>query len=320
MQFKMIGLVGATGFVGHHLACELARRGYRMRVLARRRERHRELLVYPTLELVETDVHQVSDLSARLAGCDAVINLAGILNETRHPNESFQSVHVELPRKVAEACASNRITRLLHMSALNASPEAPSAYLRSKGEGERVVERAAHEGLQLTIFRPSVIFGRDDGFFNRFAALLRLSPLFFPLACPGARFAPVCVDDVVAAFAGSLADKKTFGKRYELCGPRVYTLAELVQYTARVIGVHRRIIPLGEGLSRLQARILERVPGKPFSLDNFLSMQVDSVCAENGLAALGITPASVEGRVPLYLAQHGRGQLYQRLRGRVREV
>lgn len=316
MDFKKICILGGTGFVGRHLASELARRGYRMRVLTRRRFRHRDLLIFPTLELIEADIHDPGDLAARLEGCDAVVNLVGILNESGPPGADFRRVHVELPGKVAGACKQNGIARLLHMSALNASPEAPSAYLKSKAEGENAVHEASDGRLAVTSFRPSIIFGRDDAFFNRFATLLRVSPFVFPLACPQARLAPVAVDNVVDAFVRALTDKSTFGKRYELCGPRQYTLRELVQYTAQLIGVRRRVLGLNAGLSRLQARVLERLPGKPFSVDNYLSLQVDSVCAENGLEALGITPISIEGTVPLYLGRHGRNLLYERLRSR----
>lgn len=315
-NYRTVCLVGGTGFVGHHIANDLVARGHRVRVLTRRRERHKDLLVYPTLELVETNVHYVSDLSAAFEGCDAVINLAGILNERGGGGASFRDVHADLPRKVIEACGYNRIRRLLHMSALNAAIDAPSAYLRSKAEGEEAVRGAIRAGMEVTIFRPSVIFGPDDSFFNRFATLLRMSPLVFPLACPDARFAPVFVDDVALAFVGSIADKRTFGESYDLCGPREYTLHELVEYTASCAGLARRVIPLSDRLSRLQAQVLERVPGKPFSLDNYHSLQVDSVCAGgNGFEALGIEPRHLEAQVPRYLTRRNRSALLNRLRG-----
>jgi len=311
MELHRIAVLGGTGFVGRHLASELARRRYRIRVLTRRRERHRELIVLPTLELVQANVHSLAELAAHLKDCDAVINLAGILNERRGRNTDFEKVHVELPRKMVEACRIQGIKRVLHMSALNAAPDAPSRYLQTKAEGERIVHES---GLQVTSFRPSVIFGPDDQFFNRFAAFLRLAPFVFPLACPQARFAPVYVGDVVEAFARTLTDKRTFGRRYELCGPDRMTLRELVEYTARHAGLRRRVIGLGERLSWLQARALELVPGKPMSRDNLLSMQVDSVCREDGLAALGITAHGLDTAVPYYLAGRERAALYDRLR------
>jgi len=314
MKKSKVCLVGGTGFVGRHIIAELARRGYTIRVLTRRRERHRELLVFPTLELVQCDIHRLANLSAQLENADAVISLPGILNEMGGAGEDFASVHAELPAKICEACRYNRITRVLHMSALNAAPDAPSQYLRSKAAGEDAAHAGSDEGLHVTSFRPSVIFGPDDSFFNRFAALLKLTPLVFPLSCPKARFAPVYVEDVVQAFVRSLSDKSTFGQRLDLVGPREYTLKELVEYTAKTLGLRRYILGLGDGLSRLQARMLELAPGKPFSRDNYLSMQVDSISDDNALPRLGIEPQSIEAIVPTYLGGQNREARYQRLR------
>ncbi len=314
MPIRKVCVLGGTGFVGRHLCCELSRRKMALRVLTRRRERHKELLVIPNLEIVESDVHSLADLSVQMKGFDAVVNLIGILNESTRRGEDFASVHGALPDKVAEACRYNRITRLLHMSSLNARADAPSKYLKYKAEGENAVHRWAEKGLNVTSFRPSVLFGPDDSFFNRFAALLAMSPLVFPLACPDARMAPAYVEEVARAFADSLERKDTYGKRYDLCGPEQYTLRELVAYTASTMGLKTRIVPLGDALSRLQARVLEWVPGKPFSRDNYLSLQVDSVCTENGFAAFGIHPTSIETVVPSYIGHKGKTDLYRRLR------
>ncbi len=306
-------LVGGAGFIGRHLVGRLARDGHYLRVLTRRRERHRDLLVVPTLEVVETDVHFASNLMDALAGCDVVVNLVGILNEGRGEAASFRAAHVDLTRKVVEAARFNGARRLLHMSALNADPAAPSAYLRTKGEGEDAAHEAAREGLAVTSFRPSVVFGPEDSFFNRFADLLRLSPVL-PLACPEARFAPVYVGDVAEAFARALDDRATFGRRYDLCGPQTFTLSELVRYTAEVAGLRRRVLGLGDTASRLQARVLEHLPGKPFSYDNYLSLGLDSVCREDGLGALGVTPTGVAAVVPGYLGGQDRPRFYDGLR------
>jgi NADH dehydrogenase len=278
-------ILGGTGFVGRHLCSELSRRKIPMRVLTRRRERRRDLIVIPNLELVEADVHSVADLSVQMKGCGAVVNLIGILNEHRGAGRDFASVHGELPVKVAEACRYNRIGRLLHMSALGASTDAPR-----------------------------VMFGPEDDFFNRFASLLAMSPLVFPLACPDARMSPVYVEDVARVFADSLERKSTFGRRYDLCGPKTYTLRELVEYAANVTGINSRIVPLGDALSRLQARVLEWVPGKPFSRDNYLSLQAEGVCKEDGFAAFGIRPTSLECIVPTYIGDANRMEFYDDLR------
>ena len=311
MRYQTIALIGGTGFIGRQIAAELGRRRYRIRVLTRRRERNRHLLVIPTLEQVEADVHSSSALSAALAGCDAVVNLVGILKGRDHAGESFQDAHARLPSVVAEAARFNRIERLLHMSALAAAPDAPSEYLRSKAAGE---EAAFASGLAVTSFRPSVVFGPEDSFVNLFASLLRMSPLVFPLACPDARFAPVYVGDVARAFADCLENDASIGERYELCGPRSYTLRELVEYIARVQGLKRIVVPLPDLLARLQARVAELVPGLPLSMDSYRSMQVPSVCTDDGLGRLGIRPSSLESVVPGYLGGRSARGRYVKLR------
>ena len=257
----------------------------------------------PAVHLIEANVHDPATLQRLLAGCVAAVNLVGVLNATP---EGFRQVHVELPRKLVQASLAEGVHRLLHMSALNADPEAPNShYLRSKGEGEAVVHAALTEGLEVTSFRPSVIFGPDDHFTNRFARLLRLSPGIFPLACPDARLAPVYVEDVADAFLAALEDEGTVGRRCELCGPREYRLRELVGIIAATAGVERRILGLGDGLSRLQARLLQWVPGQPFTLDNYHSLQHPSVCRDNCLPRLGIPPTALEAVLPHYLGPRG---------------
>lgn len=317
MKEQTICLLGGTGFVGRHLANRLSDKGYQVRIPTRRRERHRALLVNPRITLVAADVFDADALRAQLTGCDAVINLVGILNESGA--HSFARVHVELARQVVQACRETGVRRVLHMSALNASAsETRSQYLRTKGEAEDLVHAAASQGLQVTSFRPSVIFGPDDSLFNRFAQLLRLTPLVFPLACPDARVTPVYVGDVVDAFARALGDPATIGKRFDLCGPEVYTLRELVVYTADTLNLHRRVLGLGTRLSRLQARLLEFVPGKPFSRDNFFSLQKDGVCTHNGLDSLEITPTSIHAVVPLSLGSRSTRGRYSRYRSDAR--
>ena len=300
MRHRHILVLGGTGFVGHHLLPALARQGCRIRLASRHPERHRDLQLVPDLRLVQALSLDRDTLPALLEGCDAVINLVGILNEKGDDGRGFQAVHADLPQRLAEACVATGVRRLLHMSALGAG-RGSSHYLGSKGEGEDRVHAFAARGLQVTSFQPSVIFGRGDSFFNRFAGLLRLTPAVFPLACPDARFAPVWAGDVASAFVQALDDRRSFGQRYPLCGPRAYTLRQLVQYTARVCGLERWILPLPDALSRLQANLLEYAPGKPFSRDNYRSLQTDSLCQEDGLARLGIPPSPLEAIVPTYL-------------------
>ncbi|MDZ7736579.1 MAG: complex I NDUFA9 subunit family protein [Gammaproteobacteria bacterium] len=299
MLIRKICILGGTGFVGRTLANRLTRDGYELRILTRDREsRRQELILLPTTELVQADVHDPTQLRENFADCDAVINLVGILNERGRDGSGFRKAHVELTQSVIDMCRETGVRRLLQMSALNADAEnGPSHYQRTKGEAEKRVLAAESPDLHVTCFRPSVIFGNDDSFFNRFAKLLKIAPVF-PLACPKARFAPVYVEDVAEAFTLALTDPDTYGKSYNLCGPHEYTLQQLAEYTAQCAGLRRIIFPLNDFLSRLQAAVFDYVPGKPFSTDNYQSATVDSVCSGSGVFVLilGITPTAVVER------------------------
>lgn len=294
-------VLGGSGFLGRHLAARLTRQNSDVKILTRSAARHRELLVLPGVRLVEADVHDPQVLTREFAGCGTVINLVGILNERGHRGRGFRRAHPELAQKVLRACRAAGVKRLLHMSALHADPKGPSHYLRSKGQAAEAV--LAARDLEVTVFEPSVMFGPGDSFLNRFAHLLKLAPGVFPLACPRARFAPVYVGDVAEALVRSLTERSSFGGRYSLCGPKTYTLHELVRYTAGLQGLHRLIIGLPQPLSWLQAVVMEWLPDKPFSLDNYHSLRVDSVCGQNGFAAFGIEPLALEAVVPTYLGR-----------------
>ncbi|MDX1610358.1 MAG: complex I NDUFA9 subunit family protein [Halofilum sp. (in: g-proteobacteria)] len=313
MKIDSVCVLGGTGFVGYQVVAGLNNAGIHVRVLTRRRERHRHLLVLPYVELIEADVHDPATLRRQFADRDAVINLVGILNEKGHRGEGFRHVHVDLAKKVLEACKHCGVRRLLHMSALGADQNrGPSHYLRTRGEAENHLHTFAAPEVALTSFRPSVIFGRDDSLFNRFAGLLALAPLF-PVACPQAKFAPVYVGDVAQRFVDAIGDRSTIGKRYNLCGPEVWTMMEIVRYVCELKGWRRLLVPLPNWLSKLQANVFEFVPGKPFSRDNFNSLSVDSVCPEGGTC-----PTPVEAVVPHYLGDENRQHRFQELRREAR--
>jgi uncharacterized protein YbjT (DUF2867 family) len=302
MQERRILVLGGTGFVGSCLCARLVREGLRVRVLTRRPSGSPRLAVLPGLELLSADVHDPAALAEAARGCTAAVNLVGILNP--RGRASFELVHAELPRKLALACRSAGIKRLVQISALGASPDAPSEYLRSKAKGEQAI--AAQAGpTAWTVLRPSVIFGREDQFVNRFARLLRLSPVL-PLAAPRSRFSPVWVDDVVDACFATLNAHGLSATALELGGAEVLTLGEIVRRIAAILGVHRLIVPLPRPLGALQACVLGLLPGKPLTLDNFRSLSVDSVPADDGFARLKLVPVAFSTLLPTLVDERTR--------------
>jgi len=310
-------LFGGTGFVGRSIAARLTSAGYSVRVPTRSRARHRELLVLPGVELIETDIHSERNLNRLLAGTYAAINLVGILNEKGRDGRGFRKAHVTLVEKIVAACQEQGVARLVQMSALKANAErGPSHYLRTKGSGEQTIKNLAGRQFHYTIFQPSVIFGKDDSFVNRFAGLLRLLVLF-PLAKPDARFAPVYVEDVSEAVVRALETESAIDQTYQLCGPESYSLQEIVELVARTMAIKRIVVGLPDALSRIQAWLMDYFPGKPFSVDNYRSLTVASTCTENGLGALGITATSMKVVLPEYLGdQDQRQRLLARFRQR----
>ncbi|MFK7794076.1 MAG: complex I NDUFA9 subunit family protein [Gammaproteobacteria bacterium] len=276
----LIGVIGGSGFVGSELCAQLISSGYSVKLLTRNTDKCRHLKVLPSLSIVQIKDYQSNTLTAALKDCHALINLIGILNERGNDGKEFHRIHVGITRNALKACENAKIPRLLQMSALNAHPDAPSHYLRSKGKAENYLKTFSASQVNYTIFQPSVIFGEGDSFLNRFADLLKIVPGIFPLACPNARFAPVYVGDVANKMITAIEDKASYNQSYELCGPNIYSLKELVQYTANICGYKRTVLGLPMFLSKLQATVFEYVPGKPLSKDNFNSLKLDSVCKQ----------------------------------------
>lgn len=296
-------VLGGSGFVGRAV-CEalvdhFGGAGPRIIVPSRRPARARGLWLLPTVEVRAADVHDDGDLARLVAGCDAVINLVGILHGSQ---AAFDRVHAQLPRRLAQACAAANVNRVIHVSAIGADSRAPSLYMRSKAAGEAAL---ASKGLDLTILRPSVMFGDGDSFLTTFAGLQAVFPVI-PLASAEARFQPVWVEDVATAVVRCLDDRTTIGEVIECCGPEVYTLRELMQIAGRASGNARPVIALPAGLARLQASVMEMLPGEPLmSRDNLDSMRVANVAGGEhpGLSRLGIQPSALEAIAPLYLGQ-----------------
>jgi len=341
MKIEKVCILGGTGFVGSALVSEMAARGMQVRVLARRRENAKQLILLPTVEVLEVDVHDERALVRAFDGCNAVINLVGILHESvkgrvdspENRRGDFHQCHIELPRKVVGACAQAGINRLLHMGALGADPTSRSAYQRSKGIGEAIVREAgmvstpapgtlngakltARRGLHVTIFRPSVIFGPADSFLNLFARLLKCLPAI-PLASPQAQFQPVYVRDVARAFVESIDNPETFGQAYDLCGPKRYTLLELMHMLVHLLGIRRRILPLTDRLSYWNAWLLELKPGRRImTRDNYYAMQIPNVCTGSNPSPPDWHPVSLEAAAPGWLQGISQRSGYQRYRNR----
>lgn len=305
---KRVLLLGGSGFVGSHVCNKLASRPWRITLPTRYEVHARHLQHLPQVDVVRADVHDPAVLRSLVNGHDAVINLVAILHGDA---AAFDKAHVELTKNLARACLDAGVPRFVHVSALGADglapDKAPSMYLRSKSQGEALLTTATDEGLQLTLLRPSVIFGDQDKFLNLFARLQKLFPVI-PLAGAQARFQPVWVEDVANAIVHCIETPRTVGQTYELCGPQVFTLRELVKLAGVFSGIRqgrgRPIVALPEALGRLQARLMSWLPGPTLmSVDNMDSMRVDIVASGKlpGLQALGITPASLGAIGPTYL-------------------
>ena len=302
---KKVLIFGGTGFVGSQVCEKLNQLPCRVTVATRRSDSARHLQLLPLVDIAQIDLQDGAALAALVAGHDAVVNLIAIL----HGSEAaFQKAHVQWPLSLARACKAAGVRRLVHVSALGASSDSVSMYQRSKARGEAALLGA---GLDVTVLRPSVIFGANDKFLNTFARLQQIFPVI-PLAGSKARFQPVWVGDVASALVRCLQDTATIGQVYEVCGPDVFSLRQLVQLAGRYAGIAhgqgRPVIGLPDALARVQAFFMELAPGDPvLSRDNLDAMKTDNVASGKlpGLDALGITPASLEAIGPTYLGARG---------------
>lgn len=305
MSGKKIFILGGSGFVGGHLVRRLSADGHEVTIATRYAPAARHLAIVPGVRIRQCRPYDLDSLTQALEGHDLAINLVGILNERGFGGKGFRRAHVELVEKIIIACEAAQVSQFIQMSSINAG-EGSSYYLQTRGQAEQLVQQAQVSGLLDTaIFRPSTIFGPDDSFLNRFASLLKISPML-PLARPNARFAPVYVGDVVEAFARVIAGERLDGQVYELCGSEVWALKELVVWLRDELGLRRLIIGLPDWMGQMQGMAFNLVPGKPFSSDNFKSLQLDSVCTENGFLRLDIQPWGMGELAPTWLGASGR--------------
>jgi NADH dehydrogenase len=279
MGYDNFIILGGSGFIGKQLAFAIANRGCRVTIPCRRPHRNKALLVHPNIRVVEADVFAPDQLDDLCQNQQVMINLIGILHERKRGD--FRRIHVEFIKTLVDVCTLHNIKRVLHLSALGASQATgTSRYLRSKGEGENLIHTFGQKELRVTSFQPSVVFGKNDQFINRFAGILPLCFGFFPLACGQSKFAPVYVGDLVEKIISSVDDKSTHSQRYTVCGPEVFSLQQILQLLVKTMGLSCRIVSLGKTTSKLQARVLQILPGKLFTMDNYRSMQTPSICEE----------------------------------------
>ena len=298
---KKILILGGTGFVGRHLCEKLAEGNYRTTVLTRRRANAKHLQMLPMVDVMEGSAYDAAALTPLLAEHDAVVNLVAILHGTE---AAFDKAHVQLPSGLVKACDAAGQRRIVHISSLGADTKAPSMYQRSKARGEAVLFSS---NLDISVMRPSVIFGAEDKFLNTFASLQKIFPVI-PLAGSTARFQPVWVEDVATAVVRCLEDKSTIGKIFEACGPEIFTLKQLVQLAGKYSGNNKLVIGLPDALARLQAALMELAPGEPImSRDNLDAMKVDNISGGKlpGLPDLGLAPTALSAVVPFYLGAQG---------------
>ena len=316
MNLRNFLIVGGSGFIGSAIARKLSALGRKVVIPTRRRERAKHLILLPTVDVIEADIHDSRELDRMVAGADVVISLVGILHsDTGNPyGKRFKQAHVDLPSKIAIACAAAGVPRLLHMSALGAAADGPSMYLRSKAAGEAAV-REVMGSVAVTIFRPSVVFGRDDRFINLFAHMQRVAP-FVPVGRADSRLQPVHVEDVAQAMVNAADKPVSFRRAYDLAGPNVYTLRQIIQYAGQVGGYSRPVVGLPDALAYLQAWMMEFAPLELLSRDNLDSLKVDSVTSERFAPELDVLPTSMEAIVPGYLGGHSPRERYMQLRDR----
>ena len=292
-NLNKIVILGGTGFIGSELAVKMSKLSQTVVVLTRNIETNKDLKLIPNIELVACNIHDERSLRENFKNTDVVVNAVGILNE--FGDNSFKLLHYLLIKKISAAMRINKANRLLHISSLNADIRAKSEYLRTKGKAEDYLLSETKDFCNVTIFRPSIVFEDNDAFFNKFATILRFS-LVFPLACHNSKFMPVYIGDFTDFIISTVSSTNTYNTKINVTGPKEYTFREIIETTLRILKIKRIVIPLNNTMSKIQAYIFQRLPGKIFTMDNFEYLQVDSISTDG---FKGTT--SIEDIVPRYL-------------------
>lgn len=296
---KQAVVFGGAGFIGKYLVRALANENWKVAVVTRRPERNRDLLVLPTVKLVTVDINSPAEISSLMEHHDTIINLVGILNETR--KSRFENIHVQFPHRLVETCIQNNVRRFIHVSSLGANINAPSAYLRSKGQAEEIIMDAQRQGLDCAILRPSIVFGPDDSFTTMFNTLLKLAVGVFLVISPDSQMQPVYVRDLVKCLLHTVTEPELTIRKCDIAGPEVYFLIELIAEIDRLAGRRHRLIPLTDSLSKLLAMFAQFLPEKPLSPDNVLSLQVPNILRADSPQPYGAQPTRFEDAARMWL-------------------
>ncbi len=306
-KIDKIVILGGSGFIGAQLATKLSSMAEKIIIPTRDIESNQGLKMIPNLEIMHLDVKDDRSVNLLFDKSDLVINTIGILNEFDQDN-SFDNIHYQLTKKISNCLRQNQVKRYLHISSLNADAKSSGKYLKSKGKAEDYLLSETSSFCNVTIFRPSIVFGENDSFFNKFSTLLKIFPVF-PLACPNSKFMPVYVEDLTDYMISTINNVKTYKQSIDVTGPNEYTFRELIGHTLTALNIRRIIIPLNSFLSRIQARVFENLPGKLFTMDNYESLQIDS-CSDKGFKG----SSSVEDIIPQYLNIELKHKRFEKLR------
>jgi len=306
-KFSKVVILGGTGFIGAQLATKLSPKSEKIVIPTRNIESNSGLKLIPNLKIVKSDIKDERSINQLFKDADLIINTVGILNELDEDN-SFDKIHYQITKKISHCIKKNNVKRYLHISSLNADPKSIGKYLKSKGQAEDFLISETSSFCKLTIFRPSIVFGESDSFFNKFATLLKFLPIF-PLACPNAKFMPVYVEDLTDFMISTINNVDSYGKKIDVTGPNEYTFRELINQTLIALKIKRIIIPLNNFLSQVQARVFEKLPGKLFTMDNYQSLQIDS-CSDKGFKG----SSSIEDIIPRYLNIKYKQERFEKLR------
>ena len=304
MSNLSVGIQGGTGFIGSVLANALVKRGHEIKISTRNINHGRHLWVLPNTRVSEIDLNKQEEIDSLFKGCDVLINLIGILNEKKDDGKGFTYAHTELTSRAVRTCKTNQIKHFIQISSLGADIHSTSNYQKTKGSAENVILSELSSKLKASIIRPSVVFGPNDKFINKFATLIKVFNGLIPLACPQSLLQPIFVNDLVDAIIAIIEDPQHKEPIYEVGGPEIKPLIDIVRYICEVLDVKDRVIPLNSVFSSIQAGLLEFVPGKPLSRDNLRSLRNNSICSElPGLQDLGIKATAMNEIIPSYLSK-----------------